>query len=220
MPQGLHATFVATAAIVVFGLGEAIHASGFLAVYLAGLIVGNRRRARIDASCVPRRRDLARADRDVRAVRPAGLARRGCRRWRCRRSRSRSTLMLIARPAAVFLCLCAVPVFVPRESVHLLGRLARRGRHLPRVDSAPGRLPKAQIYFDIGFVVVLVSLLVQGWTLRFAARALHIAKPRRRSHPRASSSICRASARRSWSATRLLRAVLICAAGSSRPGPS
>src|SRR5262249_53564674 len=42
LPQGLHAPFVTTAALVVFGLAAAIHASGFLAVYLAGLIVGNR----------------------------------------------------------------------------------------------------------------------------------------------------------------------------------
>src|SRR5260370_1280587 len=43
LPQGLHAPFVATAALVIFGIAAAIHASGFLAAYLAGLIVGNRR---------------------------------------------------------------------------------------------------------------------------------------------------------------------------------
>jgi potassium/hydrogen antiporter len=39
-------------------------------------------------------------------------------------------------------------------------------------------LPKAFLYFDIAFVVVLVSLLVQGWTIARAARWLHIALPR------------------------------------------
>jgi cell volume regulation protein A len=39
-------------------------------------------------------------------------------------------------------------------------------------------LPKAHIFFDVGFVVVLVSLLVQGWTIAPAARRLHIALPR------------------------------------------
>src|SRR5262249_15313464 len=43
LPQGLHAPFVATAALAVFGLASAFHGSGFLAAYLAGLIVGNRR---------------------------------------------------------------------------------------------------------------------------------------------------------------------------------
>src|SRR5436305_1384266 len=42
LPQGLLGPFVATAALVVFGIAAAIHGSGFLAAYLAGLIVGNR----------------------------------------------------------------------------------------------------------------------------------------------------------------------------------
>src|SRR5207237_8642651 len=42
LPQGLHAPFVASAALVVYGLAAAMHASGFLAAYLAGLVVGNR----------------------------------------------------------------------------------------------------------------------------------------------------------------------------------
>src|SRR3954453_376907 len=42
LAQGLHAPFVTTTALVIFGLASAVHASGFLAVYVAGLIVGNR----------------------------------------------------------------------------------------------------------------------------------------------------------------------------------
>src|SRR5947209_7367676 len=42
LAQGLHAPFVATGALVIFGLAAFVHASGFLAVYLAGLVVGNR----------------------------------------------------------------------------------------------------------------------------------------------------------------------------------
>src|SRR5262249_29626484 len=34
---------------------------------------------------------------------------------------------------------------------------------------------RAQIFFDVGFVVVLVSLLVQGWTIPIAARRLRMA---------------------------------------------
>jgi cell volume regulation protein A len=39
-------------------------------------------------------------------------------------------------------------------------------------------LPNAQTYFDVGFVVVLISLLVQGWTIAPAARWLGIARTR------------------------------------------
>src|SRR5205807_4083006 len=42
LAQGLHAPFVATSALVIFALASVLHASGFLAVYLAGLVVGNR----------------------------------------------------------------------------------------------------------------------------------------------------------------------------------
>ena len=37
LPQGLHAPFVLTAALVIFGAAQITHASGFLAVYLAGM---------------------------------------------------------------------------------------------------------------------------------------------------------------------------------------
>src|ERR1700755_2172881 len=42
LPQGLHAPFVCTAALVIFGAAQIAHASGFFAVYLAGIIIGNR----------------------------------------------------------------------------------------------------------------------------------------------------------------------------------
>ena len=42
LPQGLHAPFVTTAALVIFGVAQISHASGFLAVYLAGIMIGNR----------------------------------------------------------------------------------------------------------------------------------------------------------------------------------
>src|SRR5262249_57243571 len=41
LAQGLHAPFVTTSALVIFGLASALHASGFLAGYLAGLVGGH-----------------------------------------------------------------------------------------------------------------------------------------------------------------------------------
>jgi cell volume regulation protein A len=38
--------------------------------------------------------------------------------------------------------------------------------------------PHPQLYFDVGFVVVLVSLVVQGWTIAPAARWLGVSFPR------------------------------------------
>src|SRR6185437_4835360 len=42
LAQGLHAPFVAVGAVAIFAFANALHASGFLAVYLAGIVVGNR----------------------------------------------------------------------------------------------------------------------------------------------------------------------------------
>jgi cell volume regulation protein A len=41
LAQGLHAPFVAVSALVIFAFANIVHSSGFLAVYLAGLVVGN-----------------------------------------------------------------------------------------------------------------------------------------------------------------------------------
>jgi cell volume regulation protein A len=45
-------------------------------------------------------------------------------------------------------------------------------------------LSKAYLYFDVAFVVVIISLLLQGWTLAWAARRLHVALPRTERGPR------------------------------------
>ena len=45
-------------------------------------------------------------------------------------------------------------------------------------------LSKAYLYFDVAFVVVFISLLLQGWTLAPAARRLHVALPRAERGPR------------------------------------
>jgi cell volume regulation protein A len=45
-------------------------------------------------------------------------------------------------------------------------------------------LSKAYLYFDVAFVVVIISLLLQGWTLAAAARRLHVALPRTERGPR------------------------------------
>jgi cell volume regulation protein A len=94
------------------------------------------------------------------------------------------TLMIFARPAAVFLCLAPFR-FSWREKLFIswVGLRGAVGIFLASIPLMVG-LPKAQLFFDVGFVVVLVSLLVQGWTIGWAARRLHIALPRHDPLPR------------------------------------
>ena len=184
LAQGLHAPFVTTSALVIFGLASAIHASGFLAVYLAGLVVGNRStRAHntvvvfLDAATWLAQIVmfvllglLVSPQRLLVSIWPA-LAVAG-------------TLMFIARPIAVFLCLAPFR-FSLREKAFIswVGLRGAVGIFLASIPLLVG-LPKAHLYFDIAFVVVLTSLLIQGWSVAWAARRLHIALPRHDHMPR------------------------------------
>src|SRR5262249_57809473 len=84
-------------------------------------------------------------------------------------------LTMTARPAAVFLCLAPFP-FSWREKafVSWVGLRGAVGIFLASIPLLVG-MKEAQIYFDVVFVVVLASLLVQGWTLAPAARRLGVA---------------------------------------------
>jgi cell volume regulation protein A len=178
LPQGLHAPFVATAALVVFGLAAAVHASGFLAAYLAGLVVGNRRTRAHNTVIVF-------LDAVTWLAQIVMFVLLGLLVWPGRLPMSAgpalliaATLMLVARPAAVMLCLAPFR-FSWREKLFIswVGLRGAVGIFLASMPLLVG-LKDAQLYFDVAFVVVLVSLLVQGWTIAAAARRLHVALPR------------------------------------------
>lgn len=184
LPQGLHAPFVTTAALGLFGLAQLVHGSGFLAVYLAGLIVGNRPTrahgplvAFLDAVTWLAQIVmfvllglLASPEQLLRYAEPALIV--------------AATLMLLARPLTVFLCLTPFR-FTWRDKafVSWVGLRGAVGIFLASIPLLVG-LANAQFYFNVGFVVVLVSLLIQGWTLAPAARLLRIALPRAEPAPR------------------------------------
>lgn len=184
LPQGLHAPFVATAALVIFGTAQISHASGFLAVYLAGIIIGNRpTRAHnsvvtfLDAATWLAQIVmfvllglLVSPQRLVSSIGPAVVV--------------ALALMLLARPVAVFLCLAPFR-FNWREKIFIAwtGLRGAVAIFLASIPMLVG-LSKAYLYFDVAFVVVLISLLLQGWTLGPAARKLHVALPRADRGPR------------------------------------
>jgi cell volume regulation protein A len=93
-------------------------------------------------------------------------------------------LTLFARPAAVFVLLLPFR-FAWREKVFIswVGLRGAVGIFLGSIPLLVG-LPNAQVYFNIAFVVVLTSLLIQGWSIAWAARILHIALPRHDHMPR------------------------------------
>ncbi|HYZ45136.1 MAG TPA: potassium/proton antiporter [Xanthobacteraceae bacterium] len=184
LAQGLHAPFVTTSALVIFGLASVVHASGFLAVYLAGLVVGNRpTRAHNTVGVF--------LDAVTWLAQIVMFVLLGLLAWPMRLIENilpalavAAALMFIARPAAVFACLAPFR-FAWREKAFVawVGLRGAVGIFLASIPMLIG-LPNAQVYFDIAFVVVLSSLLIQGWTIASAARRLHIALPRHDPLPR------------------------------------
>jgi cell volume regulation protein A len=184
LAQGLHAVFVTTGALIVFGLGEAVHASGFLAVYVAGLIVGNRpTRAHSNV--------IAFLDAATWLAQIVMFLLLGLLAWPETLPQTlvpglviAAGLMLVARPAATFLCL--VPFRFSWREKAFISWVGLRGAVSIFLASIPllVHLPNAQLYFNIGFVVVLVSVLVQGWSIGLAAQIFHIALPRHDPLPR------------------------------------
>jgi potassium/hydrogen antiporter len=184
LAQGLHAPFVATSALVIFGFAASVHASGFLAVYLAGLVVGNRPTRAHNTVIVF-------LDAVTWLAQIVMFVLLGLLVWPQRLLESlgpalavAAVLMFIARPAAVFACLAPFR-FSLREKAFIswVGLRGAVGVFLASIPLLVG-LPKAHLYFDIAFVVVLTSLLIQGWTIAWAARRLHIALPRHDPLPR------------------------------------
>src|SRR6266446_3868750 len=184
LAQGLHAPFVTTSALVIFALAAVLHASGFLAVYLAGLVVGNRPTRAHNTVVVF-------LDAVTWLAQIVMFVLLGLLVWPGRLVETiwpalavAATLMFVARPAAVFLCLAPFR-FAWREKAFIswVGLRGAVGIFLASIPLLIG-LPYAHVYFDIAFVVVLTSLLVQGWTIAAAARRLHIALPRHDPLPR------------------------------------
>ena len=184
LAQGLHAVFVAIGALIVFAVGESIHASGFLAVYLAGLIVGNNP-ARAHSTIV------SFLDAATWLAQIVMFMLLGLLAWPGNLFNIMLPalgiafgLMLIARPVAVFLCL--IPFRFSWREKTFISWVGLRGAVGIFLASIPllVKLPNAQLYFDVGFVVVLVSLIVQGWSIGFAAHKLHIALPRGGPNPK------------------------------------
>ncbi|HEU4662746.1 MAG TPA: potassium/proton antiporter [Dokdonella sp.] len=176
---GLAALFLAVAALFVFGMTGWLHGSAFLAVYFAGVVVGNRN--------VPGFANLL-------SVLDAGT-------WLCQIAMFlvlgllatphelgpallpalgvAAFLMFVGRPLAVTLCLA--PFRYGKREIAFVAWVGLRGAVGIFLASIPMlmQLPSAQLVFNVAFIVVLASLLVQGWTLGLAARLLDVALPHR-----------------------------------------
>jgi cell volume regulation protein A len=164
---------------MVFAGAGAIGGSGFLAVYLAGMVAGN---AQIRATNTLKRFQdgmswlaqiimflvlglFATPSQFPAILVPSVLI--------------GLFLIFIARPLAVALCL--LPFRVPRAETAFVSWVGLRGAVSILLALSPliGGLEEGRMIFNIAFIVVLVSLVVQGWTVGPLARRLKLVVPAR-----------------------------------------
>jgi cell volume regulation protein A len=177
LETGLYPVVVLAAALVLFGIAGRLHCSGFLAVYVAGLYAGNRK---LRQALLLRRFQngmtwlaqigmfvvfglLATPSEFPRILLPAialGVF-----------------LIFVARPIAVWLCL--IPFRFQRAETTFVAWVGLRGAVSLLLAILPllSALADGQALFNVAFVIVLVSLIVQGWTIRPMARQLGLIIP-------------------------------------------
>lgn len=170
LARGLYPIFALAGGLAAFGFAQTLGASGFLAVYLAGVIFGNGERREADA--VAATLDgfawlsqiglflllgLLVFPSHLIAVAPAALA-------------LAAFLILVGRPLAVVISLLPFR-FRSRERA-FISWTGLRGAVPIFLGVIPvlAGVENANLYFSVAFAVVLLSLLVQGWTIPLAAR--------------------------------------------------
>ncbi len=175
--QGLYPVVTVALVLVAYGITDAIGGSGFLAVYVAGIVM--RRADFIHKRSLIRFHDALAwlvqivmflvLGLQVFPSRLAAVAAAG--------TLISLFLMLVARPLGVLPLLAAFR-FGAREQV-LVGWVGLRGAAPIILATFPlvAGVPAAEQFFHLVFFIVLISTLVQGTSIPFVARRLGLAQP-------------------------------------------
>jgi cell volume regulation protein A len=174
---GIRALLIVSGGLAVFAGTTWLGGSGFLAVYAMGVVTGNRARklVRSSLSAMDGYAWLSQASMFLLLgllVTPTELLRTI---WPA--LGVSLVLMLVARPLAVWLCLA--PFRFERCEIAFISWMGLRGA-VPivlAVFPVMAGVPGAQIFFNVAFVVVITSLLLQGSTIAWSARRLGVVLP-------------------------------------------
>ena len=176
--EGLHALLLCSGGAMVFAITNLVGGSGFLAVYLTGLVAGNRRGGTGDnvLKAMDSMAWLAQSGMFLilgLLVTPSRLTEN--LPWALAVA---AFLMLLARPVSVWLSLLPFR-FTWREEIFIAWTGLRGAVPIVlAVFPLLAGVEQTYLLFDITLVVVLISLLGQGASLRFVARKLKVSIPR------------------------------------------
>ena len=180
---GLYPVMATALALLSFGLAATLDGSGFLAVYVSGIVIGNQRpvfhRGILlfhDAAAwicqIVMFMTLGLLSFPSRLLDVAGVT-----------LLIATVLIFVARPIAVFLSVSRFGF--SRNELLFLSWVGLKGAVPITLATFPmlAEVPGADVMFDSVFVVVLVSALIQGWTLPSAARFLRLDEPGKQPAP-------------------------------------
>jgi len=179
LEEGLYPVVVGGLALSTFSLVNLAGGSGFLAAYIAGLVVGNGRlHARAEVQRFQSTMTwlcqialfltlglLATPSEFGDVIVPASII--------------AAALIFLGRPIAVWLSL--LPFGFNRREMTFISWVGLRGAVSILLAIVPllSNHPQGQLLFNTAFVIVLISLLVQGWTVRPMAKLLRLTIPPR-----------------------------------------
>lgn len=174
---GLYPVLASAAGLLAYGVAASLGGSGFLAVYLAGIVLGN-------SKIVFQRGIFLFHDAGAWLAQIVMFVVLGLLSFPSRLLEVAGegllialVLMFVARPLAVVLTL--LPFRFNWRELTLLSWVGLKGAVPITLATFPLilGLPGAALLFDVVFFVVLVSALLQGWTLPVLARRLKLELP-------------------------------------------